>query len=193
MYVIIPFRCMKRRLLILLSFVLLGLVFWLYISASKIFKAKADVQQKYQAVITAYIDMGPAYIDPLRNIHDLSRSDQDELKSISDHLKEFAQQKDMKKQYDLLLSFQHEIISFFASSGKGDSLTSDPHYLEWNTNASNRGNVSLIIQEYDQALSNYNGLTTGVVGHFLDQRSHWEYNNYLSVNGTTQVETKIHF
>ena len=184
---------MKFRIFLVAAVIFAGLAIWVWFAAHQIVQLQRNVDARFHLVVQYYVDMRQEYVDPLQNLPGITDDDLRGLKSISAHLSDLATTQSSDDQYDKLLAVQHEMIAFFTKPGMSEILTTDVHYSQWNTGATNSGQSSLLLNEYNQALMEYNVAMKSAIGRVMLYWPHWNHPEYISVDGKTQKATLIKF
>ncbi len=184
---------MLRRFLIILAVVLVALGIWAWMSASSIIRAERDLEAKFNAVVTHYVDMKLSYVDPLLRLSSITEQDKAVLTKIGDDLSALATANGVDAKHQQLLASQRSIIQAFTSGVLSEKITIDPHYLEWNTQASNSGKASDLILQYNRALNVYNVGMRSVIGSLMKHLTKWTNTEYISIDGKTTDGTIVSF
>lgn len=184
---------MRRPWVILGILLLVGFGVWLSLGISSVFSAERDLFTRLDAIVTYYESMDQTYVKPLQAHPDLSPGDSAALQDVSEKLQELPRAKNHNEKVDLLLAAQAATIGFFTTPGFPESFSSDPLYIAWNRNASNVGEASALIRDYNEALSLYNARLETPVGSLAAYWRSFERREYLGIDGKTQRETLVTF
>lgn len=182
---------MLRRIFIILVVVIIALVVWLWVSMAKVLDSERSVAAKFNAVVTYYVDMGQRYVAPLLQNPSLSEAERKSLEEVEQDLAALGSAKEINQKYSLLLSAQKKTINFFTGGNIDELTTADPKYVEWNTNATGRGQASLLVLEYNQALLRYNNSSQTLAGKLLQYWPRWQFHDYLGIDGKTQTTIEV--
>ena len=184
---------MLRRIGIILLIILIGIGIWLWITASKALQAEKDLEARFNDVTQFYVGLNQQYVLPLSGLSTITPSEQQSLAKISADLDALAKNTKVKERIDALLLAQHDIIQFFTGSVLSEFLISDPRYVHWNNDSTNRGMASTLVFDYNQALITYKARNSGIIKHILRAWPTWPNPNLLGINGETQETTRIDF
>ena len=185
---------MKRRIQLIIGVIIIAIIAWLWAQTSSIVNAQKQVIERFHEMTASYAEMRTRYVAPLLALSNLSSEERKDLEKIAADMESLlpSSKNSIDAQYTRLLALQREIISFLSDAVVSENLSGN--IVEWSTNASNRGEASLVVHKYNEALAAYNALVKSGVGHTISTLvTKWEYPLYLSVDGTTQVETTINF
>lgn len=184
---------MVRRIILVVFLILIGIGVWIFFRISAIDQAERDVSTRFDAVVSFYVNIRPQYLEPLLNISDGTESNRKDLTSLADHLEALGKIADADERHEKLIAVQREMNAIFQGASLSATITSDRHFIEWNKEASSRGHASKLLYEYNMALAAYNAVKKSTIGRLMDFWPHWNHHEFLSVDGTTQAETTIHF
>lgn len=182
-----------RRFLIIGLIVLIPLGWWLYTGAMAVLEAERDLFTRLDTLVSYYVSMDDAYVQPLLDRPSLSPSEKVFLEEISADLASLSDAPDANTTVDRLLVAQSSMITFFASPVGDESIRTDPLFSEWSTNATNRGHASSLVKEYNEALSLYNARGETLAGRIASLWNTMERRSYLGIDGTTQETTQVTF
>ena len=185
------FRMPKWAIIIIVILAAVGL--WLYFGISAVFSAERDLLGRLNDTAKFYISMDADYIQPLLANSALPDADKATVSAISSQLKTLAQSKNADEQFRNLLPVQRAMIGFFATEGLPDEFVADSRYVNWNKNASNLGEASSYILEYNRALSLYNARLNSPAGKVARYWHVIEHRSYIGIDGSLQDQTLVTF
>lgn len=182
-----------RKWTIIIIVILAAVGIWLYFGISSVVSAERDLLGRLNDTAKFYISMDADYVQPLRENSALPEGDKSALVDISAKLQALAQSRDAGEQFKNLIIIQRAMIGFFSTTVLPDEFVADSRYVNWNKNASNFGEASRYIYNYNTALSLYNARLNSPAGkiasfwHTIEQRS------YISIDGSLQDQTHVSF
>ena len=178
-------------LILIAVLVIAGL--WLFFGISAVFSAERDLLARLDTLAKYYVSMDEEYVIPLQTIPALPDDNRKMLQGISEKLKTLAVSRGPKEQLENLLLVQRGMLAFFAGAGLPEEFTANVKYADWNKNATNQGQASKLVYEYNVALSIYNARLRTPVGKIAGSMHMLAHRSYLGIDGTVQNQTRISF
>lgn len=182
-----------RRFLVIGLLILISVGWWLYAGVTAVLETERDLFTRLDALVSYYVSMDNAYVQPLLDRPSLSSSEKVFLEEISADLASLSDAPDANTKVDRLLTAQSSMITFFASPARDESIRTDSLFNEWSMNATNRGHASSLVKEYNEALSLYNARGGTLAGRIASLWGTVERRSYLGIDGTTQQTTQVTF
>lgn len=184
---------MLRRIILIVIVIIIAVGIWFWFTANEVIRSERDVEAKFNDIVTYYVQMNKQYVNPLAQIPSLPDAERISLEKISQDLSSLGGAGGTDDRYKQLLVSQQAIIQYFSVPGINELVSADPHYSEWNTNATSRGEASALILNYNQSLARYNAQRNTVVGKLMTNWTKWPYPEYLSPDGKTATSSIIRF
>lgn len=182
-----------RKWAIIIVVILAAVGLWLYFGISAVMSAERDLLGRLNDTAQFYVSMDADYVQPLLANSALPDADKATVSAISTQLRTLAQSKNANEQFVNLLPVQRAMIGFFATDGLPDEFLADSRYVNWNKNASNLGEASRYILEYNMALSRYNARLDTPAGKIARYWHVIEHRSYISIDGSLQDQTLVTF
>jgi hypothetical protein len=160
---------------------------------SRVVKAENDVVARFDELVRYYVDMGPTYITPVMGHSDLAEGDRARLAELQQSLQTLSAMPSRDEQFEELRIVQKKMLGFFATTILPESMSADPQYQQWSKNATNFGEASTLLKNYNDALGLYNALSKSSAGKLVTAWRSWNHHQYLSVSGELEETPQVSF
>jgi hypothetical protein len=185
---------MLRRILLLVLAILIAVGVWTWVMTVKALDAQKTIQARFDDVVKYYVQMGNDYVQPLAALPELPEAEKAALEVIVNDLGTLDATRNIEARYGQLLAVQQKMMQMFgAGSGTSLLLSADPHFFDWNMNATSRGKASVVVLGYNQALSAYIQSRNNIVGNVVEQWSKWPFRDVLGTDGKTSGTSEVRF
>jgi hypothetical protein len=184
---------MKKRLFAVIALIAGGVGLWMFFGISRVVQAERDVVARFDELAGYYATLDEEYVSHLTGNTDLQAGDRAALLSLEQSLRALPVMPGRNERYEALRKVQKDTIAFFGTPNLPESLVLDARYQAWNKHASNYGQASAHLKNYNDALGLYNSRLDSSAGKLVSLWRRWGHHRYLGIDGSLEDTPQVSF